>query len=299
MTSVAAIVPTRDRAAMTLRAVASVLAQTRPADEVIVVDDGSTDGTSERLWEAFPDVRVLRSGGRGVSAARNHGIRAARSEWLAFLDSDDEWLEEKLEAQLEALAAEHAPPEAGQVEKYLLCHTDEIWIRRGRRVNPRQRHEKRGGFIFRHCLPLCAISPSSALLHRALFDRVGPFDESLPACEDYDLWLRICARYPVLYVDRPLVKKYGGHADQLSRAPGLDRYRIRALEKILVNGDLSAADRRAAVATLEDKIRVYAGGAARRGRLAEVRELERLRARFAGSAAEAPAAEGPVTQEPG
>ena len=127
MTSVAAIIPTRDRAAMTERAVASVLAQSRPADEVIVVDDGSIDGTAERLRSAFPGIEVLRTEGRGVSAARNHGIRAAASEWLAFLDSDDEWLPEKLEAQLAALADE---PE------HLLCHCDEIWIRNGLRAGP-------------------------------------------------------------------------------------------------------------------------------------------------------------------
>ncbi len=272
MMSVAAIIPTRDRAALTERAVASVLAQTREPDELIVVDDGSRDGTTESLRAAFPQVMLLRLEGRGVSAARNHGIRAASSEWLAFLDSDDEWLPEKLEAQLAALAAAPEHP---------VCHTDEIWIRDGRRVNPRRRHAKRGGHIFRHCLPLCAISPSSAMVHRSVFERVGTFDESLLACEDYDLWLRVCSRWPVLFVDRPLVRKYGGHADQLSRTAALDRYRIRALTKILETGELEAADRDAALATLDRKIEVYAGGARKRGRVEEVRELERLQRRFA------------------
>ncbi len=277
---VAAIIPTRDRAVLTARAVASVLAQTRPPDELVVVDDGSVDGTAEHLRgavpqggasEGMPAIEVIRLAGLGVSAARNRGIHATRSEWLAFLDSDDEWLPEKLEAQLAALAA--APGN-------LICHCDEIWIRNGRRVNPRRRHAKRGGFIFRHCLPLCVISPSAAIVHRSLFERVGLFDESLPACEDYDLWLRICARHPVLYVDRPLVRKTGGHADQLSRTPALDRYRIRALDKILASGELGGEDRRAAIATLEHKIEIYAGGAKKRGRWQEVLELERLRHRI-------------------
>ncbi len=289
--TVAAIIPTRDRAALTERAVASVLAQTRPPDELVVVDDGSEDGTAERLREAFPGIVVIRLSsphkgaggptGRGVSAARNHGIRATRGDWLAFLDSDDEWLPEKLEAQLAAIAAQEAAKGDGKSDDVLVCHCDEIWIRHGRRVNPRRRHAKRGGFIFRHCLPLCAISPSAAMVHRSLFERVGLFDESLPACEDYDLWLRICARHPVLYVDRRLVRKTGGHADQLSRTPALDRYRIRALDKILASGELGGADRRAAVATLEQKIEVYAGGAEKRGRRQEVLELERLRERWA------------------
>ncbi len=278
--TVAAIIPTRDRAELTERAVASVLAQTRPPDELVVIDDGSTDGTAEHLRSAFPrrenhatspGLEILRLGGRGVSASRNLGIQATRSEWLAFLDSDDEWLPDKLEAQLAAVAEQ---PDR------LLCHCDEIWIRDGRRVNPRRRHRKRGGFIFRHCLPLCAISPSAAVVHRSLFEAVGFFDEELPACEDYDLWLRICARFPVLYVDRQLVRKYGGHADQLSRTPALDRYRIRALCKILDSGELGEGDREAAAATLLGKIDVYAGGARKRGRRREVEELERLAERY-------------------
>ena len=280
MTTVAAIIPTRDRPAWTERAVASVLAQSRPPDELLVVDDGSTDGTADHLRAVFPDLRIVRLTGLGVSAARNHGIRKTESEWLAFLDSDDEWLPEKLDVQLAALADEGVAPEGGQRSARRVCHCDEIWIRGGRRVNPRRRHAKRGGYIFRHCLPLCAISPSAVLVHRSLFDEVGPFDESLPACEDYDLWLRVTARHPVHYVDRPLVRKYGGHADQLSRTPALDRYRIRALEKILASGELSAGDYRAAAATLERKIEVYAAGASKRGRAAEVRELERLRDRY-------------------
>ncbi len=278
--TVAAIIPTRDRAGWTERAVASVLAQTWPPDELVVIDDGSVDGTAEHLLATFPrrgtnetspEIDVLRLDGRGVSAARNHGIRATTSEWLAFLDSDDEWLPDKLEAQLDALAEKPG---------HLLCHCDEIWIRNGQRVNPRRRHRKRGGFIFRHCLPLCAISPSSTIVHRSLFDRVGSFDESLPACEDYDLWLRVCARHPVLYVDRQLVRKHGGHADQLSRTPALDRYRIRALEKILAADVLADEDRQAAIATLTQKIDVYAAGARKRGRLREVEKLEQLRQRY-------------------
>ncbi len=270
--TVSVIIPTHNRAELVGRAISSVLAQSRPAEEVLVVDDGSTDATAERVAGRFPGVRYQAIAHRGVSGARNVGIRDAGGDWLAFLDSDDEWLPAKLEEQLAALDAE---PEVR------ICHTDEIWIRNGRRVNPRRCHAKHGGFIFRHCLPRCAISPSSVVVHRSVFARVGFFDESLPACEDYDLWLRICAIFPVLYLDRRLVVKYGGHPDQLSRTvEALDRYRIRALVKVLDSGVLGAEDRRAAIATLIGKIDVYSQGAAKRGRHAELAELAELRARF-------------------
>lgn len=255
------IIPTHNRVGLLPRALASIHAQTSPPAEVIVVDDGSTDGTERLMQSEFPGVWYLRQENRGVAAARNHGIREARGEWLAFLDSDDEWLPQKLERQLDALAKN---PEL------LVCHTNEIWIRRGRRVNPMKKHAKHGGRIFSKCLPLCVISPSSVVLHRSILTRTGLFDESLPACEDYDLWLRVSSLFPVLYVEEPLIMKYGGHPDQLSRRYwGMDRFRIQALEKVLASGTLSPHDQRAAVCELLDKIEVYLSGARKRGKLDE------------------------------
>ena len=233
-----------------------ILRQTRPANEILVVDDGSTDDTAGFVTGAYPEVRVLRQENRGVSAARNAGIRAAKGELVAFLDSDDEWLPRKLERQLQAM---QESPGA------LLCHTNEVWIRNGRRVNPMKKHQKFGGWIFDKALPLCVISPSSVLVDRRLFDEVGLFDESLPACEDYDLWLRVCSRFPVLFVDEPLIVKHGGHEDQLSRRHwGMDRFRIQALRKILAESDLSDDYRRAAEAMLARKVEIFARGARKR-----------------------------------
>jgi glycosyltransferase involved in cell wall biosynthesis len=268
---VSVIIPTRNRSVLLRRALASVTAQTMQPAEIIVVDDGSMDGTSRWLPDEFQSVRYVQQPHRGVSAARNRGVEEAGGEWIAFLDSDDEWLPAKLERQLAAL---HAHPE------HALCHTDEIWIRRGRRVNPKDRHAKTGGFIFQRCLPLCVISPSSVMLRRSFLENVGGFDETLPVCEDYDLWLRICSRHPVLYLDEPLVIKHGGHSDQLSRRHwGMDRYRIRALQKIVDSGSLSTQDGEAALRTLVGKIEIYLTGARKRGK-PDVETYEALLAHY-------------------
>lgn len=261
---ISAIVPTHDRRHAVLRAVCSVQSQTHPVHEIIVVDDGSSDATAQAVRDTFPGVTIVTQEQRGVSAARNRGIVDARGNWIAFLDSDDEWLPHKVERQLDALA------DAPEVR---LCHADEIWVRNGRRVNPKHKHAKSGGWIFRRCLPLCCISPSAALVRRDVFDTVGLFDETLPVCEDYDLWLRICSREPVAFVDEPLIVKCGGHPDQLSRRFwGMDRFRIRALERILRSEHLNGDDRAAALEMLMHKVEIYMKGARKRGKEQEIRK---------------------------
>ena len=235
----------------------SVFSQSLPPTEVIVVDDGSTDDTREIVRNQFPDVRYLFQQNKGVSSARNTGIKAASGDWIALLDSDDHWQPDKLKQQCEQLCAS---------PDYKICHSDEIWIRNGRRVNPMKKHAKQGGHIFRQCLPLCVISPSAVLIHRDLFNEVGLFDERLPACEDYDLWLRICALHPVLYIDKPLITKTGGHADQLSRRHwGMDRFRIHALENILASNTLDTTNHAAALSTLLEKLAIVINGAIKHG----------------------------------
>jgi glycosyltransferase involved in cell wall biosynthesis len=260
---VSVIIPTWNRAALVVEAAASVLAQDYPRLELLVVDDGSTDDTRERLAAIGDDrLRLLvNEENLGVSAARNRGIRAAAGEFIALLDSDDLWRPAKLSRQLEFFR--HRP--AAQI-----CQTGEVWIRNGVRVNPRRRHRKYSGDIFRHCLPLCIVSPSAVMLRRSLLTAVGLFDESLPACEDYDLWLRIAARHPIYLLDEPLVVKRGGHADQLSRTvPRLDYYRLRSLMKLLRETPLTAEQRQLAVAELRRKAAIYLPGCRKRGRLAE------------------------------
>ena len=260
---ISVVIPTHQRAALLQRALASVFAQTQPAFEVLVIDDGSDDHTRSLVQRDFPDCRYLQQENRGVSSARNLGIDAARGDWIAFLDSDDEWLPGKLAAQTQLLSAQPG---------MRICHTEEIWIRNGRRVNPMKKHAKTGGRIFRRCLPLCVISPSSVLLERSLLQEAGMFDETLPACEDYDLWLRICVEYPVAFVEQPQIVKYGGHEDQLSRRFwGMDRFRVQALEKIIRSGRIHGEDLRAAASVLVQKARILAQGAEKRGRTEEAR----------------------------
>ncbi len=269
--TVSVVIPTCNRADLILRALASVRAQTRPPTEILVVDDGSTDATVDRVRASFPEVTLLEQENTGVSAARNAGIQKARGSFIALLDSDDEWLPQKLDRQLGAMQHDNDT---------FLCHTDETWIRDGRRVNPMKKHQKYGGRIFERCLPRCLISPSSVLLHRNVFETIGLFDENLPVCEDYDLWLRVTARYPVVYLDEPLIVKYGGHADQLSHKYwGMDRFRIAALLKILASDALGEREQAAAQAMLASKIAIYAHGARKRGKHAEAERYEQRLAR--------------------
>lgn len=250
---ISVIIPSWNRAEQLAAALDSVYAQTLAPHEVIVVDDGSTDTTRQRVTGHYPQVRYIYQHNKGVSSARNTGISAASGDWIALLDSDDRWQPGKLEHQQQALAANPG---------YRLCHSDETWIRNGKRVNPMKKHAKVGGHIYLQCLPLCVISPSAVMIHRELFEAVGLFDETLPACEDYDLWLRICAVYPVLYVDQPLVIKVGGHEDQLSRRYwGMDRFRIQALEKMLAAGCLGDQDHAVTLKTLHEKIAIMLQGA--------------------------------------
>ena len=268
---VSVIIPTYNRGWILRQAVDSVLGQDFEDFELIVVDDGSTDNTREILAAYGNDIVVLEQNNRGVSAARNRGIASASAPLIAFLDSDDLWKPQKLTRQVEFFSAK---------TETLICQTEEIWIRNGVRVNPKKRHHKFSGMIFEPSLALCLVSPSAVMMRSELFERVGMFDESLPACEDYDLWLRVSCRYPVDLIDEPLIIKRGGHDDQLSRAAGLDKYRIQSLKKIIASGVLAESQHRAAARTLQEKCAVYAGGCRKRGRLEEAEYYEQLAQKY-------------------
>ena len=219
------IIPTYNRFKMTQRAIESVLNQTFTDFELIVIDDGSTDDTF-RLEDLYKDkIQYISQDNKGVSAARNRGIQAGEADYIAFLDSDDQWLLKKLEFHKLYL----------EENSHCFIHqTSDIWRRNGLRINPRKKHIKKTGNIFKESLQLCMISPSAVMIHKKLFNTYGVFDESLPACEDYDLWLTITAHENIGLISDPLIVRYAGHSDQLSQNFwGMDRFRIYAILKLI------------------------------------------------------------------
>lgn len=274
MTEVSVIIPTYNRADFISDCVQSVLAQTLPARELIIVDDGSTDATYKILSDlGFNSIstqktvlRYVFQENRGVSSARNLGIKEARSEYIALLDSDDLWLKGKLDRQAIAFKDD--------IRNSRLCHTDEIWIRNGVRVNQHKKHKKHGGNVFQSCLKLCCISPSSSMMHRSVFEDFGFFDEDLPACEDYDFWLRYSSKEEVIFIDEPLIIKKGGHSDQLSGVHwGMDRFRIYALEKMLNKPDLKLDYRIAAIREVIIKMDILINGSQKRKKMVYAKTL--------------------------
>jgi len=258
--AVSVIISTHNRREFVREAIESVLKQDFADYEIIVVDDGSTDGTEEAL-RASKDITYCYQENRGVSGARNQGLKIARGKFISFLDSDDLWTPKKLAIQTEVMEKK---PEIS------VTYTDEIWIRKGNRVNPKNKHRKYSGSIFEKCLPLCIISPSSVMLRREIFDKVGAFDEGLPVCEDYDLWLRIAARFPIFFIDEKLIIKRGGHEGQLShRFWGNDRFRVKALEKIINDAFLDVRHKKLAAQELIRKSSILEKGFSKRGKREE------------------------------
>jgi glycosyltransferase involved in cell wall biosynthesis len=242
---------------MLAEAVRSVLAQSYDPLELLIVDDGSTEDLHLEMFAADERVKALRTVPRGAAAARNLGIRAAAGTYVAFLDSDDLWEPGKLALQIRALEDECS---AG------LCYTDEIWLKHGKWLNQKKRHRKWSGWIFPFCLPLCIVSFSSAVIRYSALDAVGLLNEQLPVCEDYEYWIRLTLLYPVIYLEKKLVVKRGGHPDQLStRYWGMDRFRIQALMGILGREQLTMVQKELVAREIERKCRIVAQGARNHG----------------------------------
>ena len=255
---ISVIIPTYNRCDLLKRAINSVIKQTITPKEIIIVDNGSTDQTYQMVSSLFPEISYFIEKKRGVSAARNKGILESKSKWIAFLDSDDAWKPTKLEKQMEYSVFNQ--------DKYRIIHTDETWYRNKKFLNQLKKHKKSGGNIFKNSLHLCCISPSSVVLKKQIFDDYGLFDENLEVCEDYDMWIRITAKEEVGFLDSPLVLKYGGHSDQLSKKFwGMDRFRIKSLEKNLKNEHFSKSQKINVLDTLIEKLTIVSDGALKRG----------------------------------
>ena len=263
---ISVVIPTLNRINTLQRALDSAINQTYKAAEIIVVDNGSSDGTLKFLREQYPKVTILTENKIGVSSARNKGIKKSINQWIALLDSDDAWHPRKLEIQTSML--DRASKE------YNLVHTDEVWFRNNKHINQMKKHKKQGGYIFERCLSLCCISPSSVLFKKNILDKVGLFDESLPVCEDYDMWLKICSSEEVLFAQDKLTYKYGGHKDQLSKSYwGMDRFRIKSIENIIKNFDLTYKQKKQAKKELIKKLKIIINGAFKRNNLSIVNEF--------------------------
>jgi len=253
---ISVVIPVYNREQTIGRAIDSVLAQELHPDEIIVVDDGSTDIAPDILKSYHHKIQIVRQENKGVSSARNRGMETAAGKWIAFLDSDDEWMPDKLHKQMVCYR---------QHPNMRILQTEERWIRNNMRVNPGKKYAKKSGNIFKNCLKTCIVGPSTVMCERSLLEEMGGFDENLPVCEDYDLWIRIAAKYPIPLLPEALTIKYGGHPDQLSLStPAMDRYRVQSLEKILEEEPLSRIQRFELLEELILKLSYLYEGAVRR-----------------------------------
>ena len=263
--NISVVIPSYNRKEFLKRSIDSAINQTKKPFEIIVVDDGSTDGTETMIKSDYDFVKFIKQKNKGVSAARNIGIEVSIGEWICFLDSDDEWKKDKLEKQINAMKSNPG---------YKFFHSNEIWIKNGIRINQKKKHKKYGGDIFDKCLDMCRISPSSVMIDKTVFDEVGNFNENLVVCEDYELWLRICDKYRVFFIDEPLIIKYGGHQGQLSYSiESIENHRIKALEYLILE-NLNRENKRHAIQMLLSKLNIYLKGLVKRRKNDEIAVYE-------------------------
>ncbi len=263
--NISVVIPSYNRKDFLKRSIDSAINQTKKPLEIIVVDDGSTDGTEAMIKSDYNFVKFIKQKNKGVSAARNTGIKVSIGEWICFLDSDDEWKKDKLEKQINAMKSNPG---------YKFFHSNEIWIKNGLRINQKKKHKKYGGDIFDKCLDMCRISPSSVMIDKTVFDEVGNFNEDLVVCEDYELWLRISDKYRVFFIDEPLIIKYGGHQGQLSYSiESIENHRIKALEYLILE-NLNRKNKRHAIQMLLSKLNIYLKGLVKRKKNDEIAVYE-------------------------
>ncbi|HEA83799.1 MAG TPA: glycosyltransferase [Thermodesulfobacterium geofontis] len=264
---ISVVIPTYNRAYILPKAIESVFNQTFRDLELIIVDDGSTDETPY-LVVKYPLIYV-RKPHRGVSHARNVGVLKAKGEFIAFLDSDDVFVPEKLEKQIKFL--EKKP-------SYKIVQTEEVWYKGKKRINPKKIHQKAEGWFFDRAIKLCVVSISTVLIKKEVFEEIGLFDENFPVCEDYEFWLRVSLKMPVGLIKEYLVIKSGGRPDQLSAMKGLDYYRTLALIKLFKNyqKDLKLEQKLMLYAEAKKKFEIFYKGALKHGNFKKAYFLKKV-----------------------
>jgi glycosyltransferase involved in cell wall biosynthesis len=274
------IIPTYNRGKFLEIAIRSVLEQSFTDYELIVVDDGSSDGTKEMFEERKTKdegrrtkIKYFYQKNKGPAGARNLGLKQAKGEFICFLDTDDRFRQDKLKLTYEYIK---------KYPQYKVFHTEEIWYRKGAILTQKNCHKKPSGFVFENAVRMCSISISTAAIKRDIFKELGIFDESMLACEDYDFWLRVTNKYPVFLIPEYLTIKEGGHFDQQSfKYPAMDTFRIYALNKILESKALSSDNFKIAADALIRKCEIFIKGALKRGKVKEVNYYQSLIERFA------------------
>lgn len=276
------IIPTYNRREYLERSINSVLNQSYKSFRLFIVDDGSDDGTKDFLFQKFSkqigeedkssQINYIQASPEGVpsgvSRARNIGVYHGNGDLIAFLDSDDEWLENKLALQVEYFKKNPDIP---------LVHGEEIWVRKGVRVNPKKKHQKSGGDIFQRCLKLCLISPSAAVMKRDTLMELGGFDETFTVCEDYDLWLKLTAKYTVGFIQEPVIIKYGGHTGQLSQKYfAMDSWRVKSMRNLYEKADLGPEQKREVCLEIQNKAKILATGFAKHNKQEEAQKYQEL-----------------------
>ena len=221
---VSVIIPVYNRFTLLQKSIDSLLRQSLKPDEIIVVDDGSTLDIKEALLPYKNQIKLIQTKNLGVSSARNIGIKSAKNDWIALLDSDDEWREDKLQKQTSLHVSN---------PHLLFSHTGEKWIRDNKEIKYPKKLAKPQGWCFLDNTSTCKIAASSVMFHRSICDDIGYFDEKLKVCEDYDFWLRVSYSYEIGLIDEPLIIKKAGHTQLSKEIFAIDRYHIYSLQKFL------------------------------------------------------------------
>ncbi|MBN2618592.1 MAG: glycosyltransferase family 2 protein [Spirochaetales bacterium] len=272
--TITAIIPTYNRKELLLRAIISVINQVEKVDEIIVVDDGSTDGT-EQLFPMRNIIykKIEHTGYPG--RVRNIGVNLSTSQYIAFLDSDDEWLPYKIYLQKQFIINN---------PKCKILHGLERWIMNGKIVSQKKRKHKRSGNIFPDSLQGCIIGPSTVLMLKDLYLKYNGFKDNIEIGEDYDLWLRITNSHEIDYIEDEIIIKYAGHGDQLSfKYDYIEPFKIDVLEELINRYDLKDENRKLAIDSLVKKYDIVIEGCIKRRKIDAAKSYNNKKTLFLNS----------------